>query len=124
MSSNDNNKGYRTSAKGIALFGGLQIYKILLSVIRTKCSALFLGPSGFGIYSLITSTLTSIEMMTNCGLGTSSVKDIAQVREDKIEVSKVYLALNRFVWLTGLVAALLCVFGAKYLSISANRMRD
>lgn len=70
---------------------------------------IILRPSGFGIYSLITSTLTSIEMMTNCGLGTSSVKDIAQVREDKIEVSKEYLALNRFVWLTGLVAALLCV---------------
>lgn len=57
MNSINKNKGYKTSAKGIALFGGLQIYKILLSVIRTKCSALFLGPSGFGIYSLITQLL-------------------------------------------------------------------
>lgn len=119
MNSVDKNKGYKISAKGIALFGGLQIYKILLSVIRTKCSALFLGPSGFGIYSLITSTLTSLEMVTNCGLGTSSVKDIAQVQDDMTEVAKVYRALNRFVWITGLVATVLCVCGAKYLSISA-----
>lgn len=119
MSSVDKNKGYKISAKGIALFGGLQIYKILLSVIRTKCSAIFLGPSGFGIYSLITSTLTSIELVTNCGLGTSSVKDIAYVQNDMKEVSKVYLVLNKFIWITGLAATLFCIFGAKYLSISA-----
>ena len=69
---------YKSSAKGIAIFGGLQVFKILLSVIRTKCSALFLGPAGFGIYSLISSTLTSIELATNCGLGASAVKDIAK----------------------------------------------
>lgn len=119
MNSVDKNKGYKTSAKGIALFGGLQIYKILLSVIRTKCSAIFLGPSGFGIYSLITSTLTSIELGTNCGLGTSSIKNIADVQDDMKEVSRVYLVLNRFVWITGLAATLFCVLGAKYLSISA-----
>lgn len=119
MNNVDKNKGYKASAKGIALFGGLQIYKILLSVIRTKCSALFLGPSGFGIYSLISSTLTSIELVTNCGLGISSVKDIAHVRNDMKEVSKVYLVLNRFVWITGFAATLFCIFGSKYLSISA-----
>lgn len=119
MNRMDKNKGYKTSAKGIALFGGLQIYKILLSVIRTKCSAIFLGPSGFGIYSLITSTLTSIELVTNCGLGTSAVKDIAYVQNDMKKVSRVYLILNRLVWITGLVATLFCIFGAKYLSISA-----
>lgn len=119
MNSINKNKGYKTSAKGIALFGGLQIYKILLSVIRTKCSALFLGPSGFGIYSLITSTLTSIELVTNCGLGTSSVKDIAYAQNDMKEVSRVYLVLNRFVWITGFAATLFCILSAKYLSISA-----
>lgn len=119
VNSVDKNKGYKTSAKGIALFGGLQIYKILLSVIRTKCSAIFLGPSGFGIYGLISSTLTSIELVTNCGLGTSSVKDIAYAQNDMKEVSRVYLVLNRFVWITGLAATLFCIFGAKYLSISA-----
>lgn len=119
MNSINTNKGYKTSAKGIVLFGGLQIYKILLSIIRTKCSAIFLGPNGFGIYSLITSTLTSIELATNCGLGTSSVKDIAYNQDDIKEVSRVYLSLNRFVWITGLAATLFCIFSAKYLSISA-----
>lgn len=119
MNSNDNKKGYKTSAKGIALFGGLQIYRILLSILRTKCSAYFLGPNGFGIYSLITSTLTSIELVTNCGLGVSSVKHIASAQNDAFEVSKAYRVLNRFVWVTGLAATLFCIFGAKYLSISA-----
>lgn len=119
MNSDNKNEGYKTSAKGIALFGGLQIYKLLLSVIRTKCSAIFLGPSGFGVYSLITSTLTSIELVTNCGLGTSSVKDIAHAQNDINEISRVYWVLNRFVWITGFVASLFCILGAKYLSISA-----
>lgn len=119
MNSDNKNEGYKTSAKGIALFGGLQIYKLLLSVIRTKCSAIFLGPSGFGVYSLITSTLTSIELVTNCGLGTSSVKDIAHAQNDINEIARVYLVLNRFVWIIGLAASLFCIIGAKYLSISA-----
>ena len=110
---------YKDSAKGITVFGGIQVYKMLLSVIRTKCSALFLGPTGFGIYSLISSTLTSIEMATNCGLGTSAVKDISASSSDNKEVSRTYIILNRLVWVTGVAATLFCAFGAKWLSISA-----
>lgn len=110
---------YKDSAKGIAIFGGLQVYKMLLSIIRTKCSALFLGPVGFGVYSLISSTLTTIELGTNCGLGTSAVKDIAASKTDEVEVSRVYAVLNRLVWITGLLAALLCAVSAKWLSVAA-----
>lgn len=110
---------YKSSAKGIAIFGGLQVFKILLSVIRTKCSALFLGPAGFGIYSLISSTLTSIELATNCGLGTSAVKDIAKAEGSPLHTSQAYTVLNRLVWITGVLAVLLCGVSSKWLSISA-----
>lgn len=119
MSNSQNKNTYKDSAKGIAIFGGLQVYKILLSVVRTKCSAFFLGPAGFGIYSLISSTLTSIELGINCGLGTSAVKDIAASDGDNVEISKVYIILNRLVWITGLLAAILCLIAAKWLSIAA-----
>lgn len=119
MSTNQENNTYKDSAKGIAIFGGLQLYKILLSVVRTKFSAIFLGPVGFGIYSLVSSTLTTIELATNCGLGTSAVKDIAASKENITEVSRIYTVLNRLVWITGIVATLICAFGANWLSISA-----
>ena len=115
---------YKASAKGIFFFFCIQLYKILLSVIRTKCSALFLGPAGFGIYSLITSTLTTIELATNCGLGTSAVKDISQAETEVRQVSKVYTVLNRLVWISGIVATFICVFGAKWLSVSAFGSED
>ena len=112
---------YRKGLKGISVFGGLQVYKILISMCTTKVSAIFLGPIGLGIYGLFTSTLTTIEMLISCGLGVSSVKDIAQAKEsgDKGKVATVYTVLSRLSWITGLVGCLVCLFGAKWLSRSA-----
>ena len=93
----DSRKTYKKGLKGIAVFGGLQVYKILLSVLTTKVSALFLGPVGSGIYGLISSTLTTVEAVVGCGLGTSAVKDISQgkAKNDEQSIASVYTVVNR-----------------------------
>lgn len=107
---------YKKSLKGIFLFGGVQVYKILLSVIRAKCTAIFLGPTGYGIYGLITSTLTTIEMATGFGLGTSAVKNIAQAENDPEQLSRNTRILNRLIWWTGLFGTLFCLAFSSLLS--------
>ena len=107
---------YKKGLKGISVFGGLQIYKILISVISTKISAVFLGPVGLGIYGLYTSTMTTIEGLTNCGLGISAVKDIAQSKGNDIETARTFIVLNRLVWFTGLIGVAVCFFFADILS--------
>lgn len=109
---------YKKGLKGIAIFGGLQFYKILLSILTTKVSAIFLGPAGSGIYGLISSTLTTVEAFTSCGLGTSAVKDIAQSASsnNKNAVAKTYTVLNRLAWITGLIGALIIAIFSPYWS--------
>ena len=114
----DSRKTYKKGLKCIAVFGGLQVYKILLSVLTTKVSALFLGPVGSGIYGLISSTLTTVEAVVGCGLGTSAVKDISQgkAKNDEQSIASVYTVLNRLVWITGLVGTIGIVIFAPQLS--------
>ncbi len=114
----DNQNTYRKGLKGIAIFGGLQFYKILLSILTTKVSAIFLGPAGCGIYGLVSSTLTTIESFTSCGLGTSAVKDIAQAasKMDKESLVKTYTVLNKLVWITGLMGLLIVSVFAEFWS--------
>ena len=113
-----NQKTYKKGLKGIALFGGLQIYKILLSVVTTKVSAIFLGPAGSGIYGLISSVLVTAEGVVSCGLGTSAVKDISHAKSsnDPEGVSKTYLTLRWLVWITGLIGTLGIIIFANLLS--------
>ena len=107
----DTEKTYKKGLKGIAVFGGLQVYKILLSVLTTKVSAIFLGPAGSGIYGLISSTLMTTEAVVGCGLGTSPVKEISQAnaRGDADKVASIYCSLNWLIWITGLIGTL-CIF--------------
>lgn len=109
---------YSKGLKGVLIFSGLQGYKMLLSVLTTKVSAVFLGPYGSGIYGLLTSTLTTIESFTGCGLGTSAVKDIAQAnsKNDDGAVGRIYTVLNRWIWFTGIVGMLVGIVFSSYWS--------
>lgn len=109
---------YSKGLKGITVFGGLQAYKILISVVTTKVSAVFLGPVGVGIYGLISSSLITIESLTSCGLGTSSIKEFAnaQKNSDIKLISRIYMVLIRVCFLLGLVGCIFCIVASKWLS--------
>ena len=58
MSSKQNT--YNQIIKATSLFGGVQVFNILLSVIRTKVVTIIIGPAGFGILGLFTATVKLI----------------------------------------------------------------
>ena len=101
---------YRSSFAATVLFSGVQIYQILISIIKSKFVALFIGPAGTGIQSLLQSTKDTISAVTNLGLNTSSVKTIAAANRegDKERIAKTISALRRLIWLTGLIGLLIC----------------
>ena len=43
---------YRNIFKATSLFGGVQVYQILIKIIKTKVVAVLLGPVGVGILGL------------------------------------------------------------------------
>jgi O-antigen/teichoic acid export membrane protein len=117
---------YRQIMKATSLFGGVQVFKIIIMIIRSKFIAVLLGPLGMGISGLLTSTTSFIGALTNFGLGTSAVRDIASAygAGDKERVSIVVTVIRRLVWITGLLGMLITIILAPWLSQITFGNRD
>lgn len=109
---------YSQIFKATSLFGGVQVFNILISIIRSKFIAVLLGPGGMGIAGLINSTLRLIEGFSGFGLGTSAVKNVAAANaaDDHKQLSHVVVVLRRLVWITGLLGAAFTFFLSPWLS--------
>jgi O-antigen/teichoic acid export membrane protein len=114
----EDQKSYRQIFKATSLFGGVQAFNIVISVIRSKFVAVLLGPGGMGIAGLLTSAVGFVAALTNFGLGTSAVKNIAAAAStgDEVRISKAVIVLRRLVWMTGLLGLLLTVLLSPWLS--------
>lgn len=111
-------QSYRQIMKATSIFGGVQVFNIIISIVRSKFIAILLGPAGMGIAGLLTSTTGLIGSITNFGLGTSAVKDIASACEtgNDERIATTITVLRRLVWITGLLGALLTLVFASWLS--------
>lgn len=109
---------YRQILKATSIFGGVQVFQILIAIIRSKFVAILLGPSGMGIVGLFNSTIDVINQFSKLGLDTSAVKDIAVAHNSgKPErIQMVISSLRRLVWLTGLLGSLLTIILSPLLS--------
>lgn len=109
---------YKKSLKATALFGGVKIYSILISIIQNKFVAIWLGTEGMGISGLLSQTTGMITTLTNFGLGGSAVRDVAaaDATNDKYEISRTVIVLRRLVWITGLLGTLVTAVLSPWLS--------
>jgi O-antigen/teichoic acid export membrane protein len=109
---------YRQIMKATSIFGGVQVYNILISIIRSKFIAVLLGPAGMGIAGLFTSTTTLIGNITNLGLSTSAVKNVAAANAtgNAVRVAIVVSVLRRLVWITGIIGLIFTLLCAPWLS--------
>ena len=69
------NNSYTHILKYTSLFGGVEGFIVLISIIRNKLIALILGPDGMGLMSLFNSTIKLVSDSTNFGLGMSAVRE-------------------------------------------------
>ena len=117
---------YRQIMKATSLFGGVQVFKIVISIIRSKIIAVLLGPAGMGIAGLLTSTTGFVSALTNFGIGTSAVKNVAAASAtgDQERVQKVVSVLRRLVWITGLLGMILTAALSPWLSQLTFGNRD
>lgn len=109
---------YRQIIKATSLFGGVQLFQIIILIIRSKFIAVLLGPAGMGIAGLLNSTLGFIAGLTEFGLGISSVKNIAAANGtgNYRKISIVIKVLRRLVWITGLLGTIITLVFAPLLS--------
>ncbi|NSW45999.1 MAG: oligosaccharide flippase family protein [Bacteroidales bacterium] len=109
---------YKQILKATTLFGGVQIINIIIAIIRSKFIAVLLGPTGMGIAGLLTSTTGLISGLTNFGLGTSAVKNVADANGtgNQIRVFIIITVLQRWVWITGLLGSIITIVLSSWLS--------
>jgi O-antigen/teichoic acid export membrane protein len=96
----------------------VQVFNIIIAIIRSKFIAVLLGPAGMGIAGLLTSTTGLISGLTNFGLGTSAVKNVAEANGtgNQIRVSTIITVLRRWVWITGLLGTIITIVLSPWLS--------
>jgi PST family polysaccharide transporter len=111
-------KSYIQIIKSTSLFGGVQVFNILISVIRSKAVAILIGPLGFGVIGLLNSTLRIIGDFTKVGLDTSAVKEISERNSDTdtSKVSEIIFVLEKLIWFTGTLGALITLIFSRYIS--------
>ncbi len=114
----ESQSSYRQIVKATSIFGGVQLYQIVISLVRSKIVAVLLGTQGMGIAGLLTSVTTLVSGVTNLGLGVSAVRNVsdAHASGDADRIAVVATVLKKLVWITGLAGSVLMLMMAPWLS--------
>lgn len=114
----NNFNGYKGIFKSTALFGFVQVIRMLVALIKNKIVAVLLGPEGFGIISIYQNIIYFIKTGAGLGVSQSAVKDIseANIIQDRNVFSKVISVTNHIILYTSLFGFLLTLVLAPLLS--------
>lgn len=114
----ENKSSYRSIFKATSLFGGVQVYQILIQIIKSKFVAVLLGPAGVGIMGLYQSGLQLIQQLSSMGLSQSAVRDVSEANgsNDLHRIAKTVTVVRKLVWVTGILGLVLVAFFSPLLS--------
>lgn len=107
--SDNNQSSYRSIFKATSLFGGVQVYQILIQIIKSKFVAVLLGPAGVGIMGLYQSGLQLVQQFSSMGLANSAVRDVSEANgsNDIQRIAKTTTVVRKLVWITGLLGLII-----------------
>jgi len=111
-------KNYNSILKASALFGGVQLFQVLIQLIRSKIVAVLLGPTGLGILGLFNGTITLLGSITNFGLNTTLINELSSaenINQKEVLSTKIYI-LKKTLIITGLIGLILMVVFSSLLS--------
>ena len=109
MKGEEQGNSYRRILKGTSIFGGVQIFNILINLVRGKFVAVILGPEGMGIASLFTSASLTIQRIASLGLNQVIVKETASVGDDRERHAALLTIIRRLIGYTAILGMLLCI---------------
>ena len=103
--SKEDTSSYRSIFKATSLFGGVQVYQILIGIIKQKFVAVLLGTAGMGIQGLYQAAIHMVQSFTSMGLAQSAVRDVSEAdgAGDTHRVGRTVAIVRRLVWITGLL---------------------
>ncbi|MDE6795766.1 MAG: O-antigen translocase [Muribaculaceae bacterium] len=107
---------YRNILRGTSLFGGVQVFHVLINLVRGKLVAMLLGPAGMGISALFASSATTIQRFASLGLNLAIVKETASKNEDPEALVTTISIARQLITATAIVGALICILFSSFLS--------
>jgi O-antigen/teichoic acid export membrane protein len=109
---------YKETFKATGLFGGVQVFNILIGFVRSKLMAVLLGASGIGINGLFSTPITMIGLLAEMGIMASGVREIAKAKAegDEEKLGRTLITIRRWTWATGILGVLITIILAPFLS--------
>ena len=97
--SDSKQSSYRSIFKATSLFGSVQVFQIIIQVVKSKFIAVLLGPAGVGIIGLYQSGVQLVQNITNMGLASSAVRDVSVAfgLKDYNRINQVVTTIRRLV---------------------------
>lgn len=117
MEKKTDTNSYRSMLKGTSMMGGVQIFKILISLVRSKFVAIFLGPDGMGISSLFTTASNMITQVSGLGTELAVTKEVSQTKEDIAALHTTAAVAGAFRHFAAWCALIFCIVASPWLSL-------
>lgn len=110
---------YRQIFRATSIFGGVQVFSVVINLLRAKVIALFLGPEGMGIFYLFQQPLTIINQLFGLGIGSSGIRDVAKAESsgNQLEISQTIETVKKWTFLGGLAGTFFTLVFARRLSL-------
>ena len=117
--SQESNKSYRSILKATGVFGTMQVFRTLISIVSSKFVAIYLGPIGFGLLSLLNNAVNIILAITNFEFLTVATREVALVSNsgDDLQLAKTITLLQKMAVVIGVLGAITCLIFSRLLSI-------
>ena len=109
---------YGTIFKTTFLFGFVQVFKIIVGVVKNKIVAVLLGTEGVGLLGVYSSAISLLQQGAGLGISQSGVRDIADAngKQDRTLFSRAINIINKIVLLTGLLGCVTTLILSHFLS--------
>ncbi|MGC4041429.1 MAG: oligosaccharide flippase family protein [Flavobacterium sp.] len=114
----ENKTSYSSIMKATSIFGGVQLFNILVTLIRGKTVAVLIGTVGMGLNGLLLSGLNLIKTITSLGINESAVRDISKAHSsnDQLHIRTTFQVFKRLIWITAALGIVITIVFSRALS--------
>ena len=109
MISSENKSSYGSILKSTILVGGSQVVNIIIGIVRTKLIAVMLGPSGIGLMGMYQSIIAMAGAVTSAGIGTSGVRQVAEVAGtgNEVRIARTIITMRKMMVVLGILSLII-----------------
>lgn len=109
---------YKSIFKATSIFGGVQVFNILVTLIRSKALAVLIGTAGMGLNGLFMASLNLIKTISSLGISESAVRDISKAHStgDTEHIGRTFTVFRRWIWITAALGIAITVLFSPLLS--------